>query len=430
MIFAMLCSFISCKDDKPACVGSAEAFHEATKDGGDVEVVNESVTKYIGVERDIEITNDFTISTEDEFFDAMVGNYKLNKYISGRMLENSTINGNGHTITIKGSPNGSLGRYSTGLFGRLINCEVNDLNIVYDFDVNLNSSSRSVGGFCGVADNCVFRNCTLTYNKGASFSGYRAGGIAGLFSGVMEDCSVKGDFKLEIQFFGGLAGGLGSGTVKNCNAKISLDAGNLHDAEIGGLFGWMQGDVSATTVTLSNFSVWGLTDKWTNYDAYCGVLAGKVYGHLHDCLVELETDASVCAREFSSGYFHTNMHTGIVTGYAAKDSKINNIFIDAKGDDAPNVIFPDNSKSISLGIAKNETSYEGEIYYAEDALVHQCVERISDYTEQTLPDGNDIEYSFNLYDTPCTVTVSRSSKGNGEYRVNFITAMIGDAEIH
>ena len=71
-LLAILCSFVSCKKiGSTAIITNAEELHEATK-GGDIEVTNYSVSKYKGVKKNLEIQNDFTISTDDEFFTAMV----------------------------------------------------------------------------------------------------------------------------------------------------------------------------------------------------------------------------------------------------------------------------------------------------------------------------------------------------------------------
>ena len=427
-LLAILCSFVSCKKiGSTATITNAEELHEATK-GGDIEVTNYSVSKYKGVKKNLEIQNDFTISTDDEFFTAMVANFKLNEYVPGRMMQDCTINGNGHTITITGS-DGSLGKYSVGLFARLMNCNVKDLNIVYDLEVNIAASGKSVGGLCGVAENSTFANCTVTYNKPASFSGYRAGGLVGLFSGSMTDCDVVGDFKVTtVEHFGGIAGGLDNATAKNCTVNGSIVANDLHKAEIGGLFGWMQGEVSSSKATLSCFSVAGKTDKWTAYDAYCGALVGKIYGNLHDCVLELSENSTVSATEHSSGMFRTNMHTGLVTGWAAKDSKIDNIFIDAMDGHKVNIIFPDNSQTVALGIYKNESSSVGKIYYAEDEFIHQHIERVREYTTENVPNDNDILYTFKLRGMPASVTVCREEPMEHSYQTVGLILKIGGDE--
>ena len=96
-------------------VGSAEELHNATKNV-EVQMVQEawgSYREYKGSKSNINITQDFTIMTSDPFFQSSIGGEYNN---AGRILEKMTLNGNGHTITIKGESNGSLGRYSTGLF--------------------------------------------------------------------------------------------------------------------------------------------------------------------------------------------------------------------------------------------------------------------------------------------------------------------------
>jgi len=425
MLGASLASFASC-GAKTASVGNAEELHKAT-DGGSVEVTNGAVSKYKGVNKNIEITSDFTVETDDKFFTEVVGTYDLKDYAPGRIMEGSVINGNGYTITVKGDSNGTLGRYSAGLFGRLINCEVKNLNVVYDTDVNL-SSSKSMGGICGVAENCTFTDCTVTYKRNVNFSGYRAGGIAGLFTGTMENCIVTGDLKASLEHFGGIAGGLNDGsTAKNCSFNGSFEASNLHNAEVGGLFGWIGGEasVSGSKVTLSKLSVWGQTDKWTTYNAYCGGIVGKLYGELYDCILELPEGAKVSATENSSGAFRTNMHTGLVAGWATDKSKIGGIFIDALGDGAANLSFPEKTQKIALGVYKNESKSVERIFYADDEFALQHTERVKNCVETKVPNSYDILYSFTMLDMPCTARVCRDEKGE---KVNYLLLTVDGAE--
>jgi len=416
-------SLASCTKD----VGSAEELHKATKNGN-VEVTNYSVSKYKGSKNNIEITADFTVRTDEEFFTERIGDLDFKDYIPGRMMQDCTINGNGHTITIKGESNGSLGRYSAGLFARLMNCEVKDLNIVYDIDLSL-SSSNSMGGLAAVAENCTITNVTVTYKRSADFRGYRAGGIVGLFSGTMENCTVTGDFKTSTEHFGALVGGLDGGTVKNCIVNGSVVATNLHNSEIGGLFGWMQGEAYQNKVTLSKFSVAGKTDKWTTYNSYCGALVGKIYGNLHDCMLEFTDGATVDATEHSSGSFRTNMHTGVVAGWAAKGSKINNIFIDATAGSSANITFPEKSNSVALGIYKNESTSVENVYYLEDLLVHQHKERL-DATESKVSGSHDTVYSFTMCGKECSARIcfTESEENAGAYRITSILLKIGGEE--
>lgn len=407
-------------------VGSAEELHKAT-DGGGVELTNYSVSKYKGVKNNIEITSDFTIKTTDEYFTKMIDNYSRQDHVPGRMLEDSVINGNGHTITIKGESKGSLGRYSSGLFGRLINCEVYDLNIVYDLDLDLYTSNKSKGGLCGVADNCIIKNVNVIYKREAKFSGSTSGGLVGNFiSGTVENCSVVGNFTLNtVSHFGSLLGGFGSGTVKNCSSECSVTAYNLHDCEVGGLFGWVSGDAYSNELKLSGFEVSGKTDKWTYYNAYCGGLAGKVYGTLHDCALELTEDAVVSSTEHSSGMFYTNMHTGVVAGWAAKGSKVNNIFVDASAGNSVNISFPNKALGVSLGISKNEAAEANKLYYVEDPIIQRHIERV-DATESHIQDSYDKLYSFNMAGYDCSVRICFTQAENGSYQVTSLLVKIGN----
>ena len=411
-------SFASCKKK----VASAEDLHKATN-GGEVEVTNGSVSKYKGVKKNIEITDDFTIDTNDEFFTELIGSLRLQKHVPGRMMKKSVINGNGHTITITGNSNGSLGRYSSGLFARLMDCEVRDLNIVYDLELKLNSSN-SMGGICAVAENTKFINCTVTYKNGASYSGYRAGGLVGYSSNsTFENCRVIGDFKVSTNVFGGVVGALGGGVASNCNFEGSVTANDLHDAEIGGILGYQSGELYSSGATITKFSVSGKTDKWTNYKAYCGGIVGKLEGNLHDCYLKFANDAYLEATELSSGLFSTNMHTGAVAGYASKSATVKNILVDAMDDKRMNVRFPDNAKNVSLGIYTNESSNVEKIYYAENPLVHN-------HTEKAYATVSGDTFTFTISGKECTVRIGKTPHPDNEnvYKISSLLLIIAGTE--
>ncbi len=414
-------SLASCKKQ----IGNAEDLHKAT-DGGEIEVTNNKVSKYKGEKSKIEISNDFTIDTSDDFFTAIIGNFRQQNFVPGRILEKSVINGNGHTITITGSSDGKLGRYASGLFARLMNCEVRDLHIVYDIEVNLNNKN-SMGGICAVAENTTFTNCTVTYKKGAGFYGYRGGGLAGaIYGGKIENCAVYGDFKTNASYFGGIVGGISSdGVINNCTFKGAIRANDLHNAEIGGVAGYVDGKLTNTKAILAGFSVSGKTDKWTNYEAYCGALAGKIYKQVENCLVEFTDGAYIESIALSDGVFRTIMHTGAVAGYASKDASIKNVLIDGMADLKMNVNFPDKSTDVALGIYKNECNNIEKVYYLDNPFSHNLIRR------ETSTLSGDV-YSFTMKDKECKVTLVKTPHPDDPavYKISALIFTVSGVDYH
>lgn len=428
-------SLTSCGgDDKEArYVSNSDELFEATNH---IKEKSGSVIKYEPTGYDIYLTEDFTIRTDDAFFDRM-GNGETRRWdddINGAVvnlgitLMNMTLDGQGHTITIKGTSDGKLGYYSRGLFAEIINCEIKNLNLVYDIDLNI-SKDVNFGGLAGDISGTRITNCTVSYNRETKFSGCNAGGIAGNFKGTMENCSVNGNFALNTTSrFGALAGVVSSGTVKNCNADCTITATNLHDSFLGGLVGGLAGEMSSCKITLGGLSSTGKTDKWTNYDAYIGGLVGKLTGNLHDCMVVMKDNANIQSSENSSGLFSTRMHTGAAVGYALSGSKVKNIFIDAKGDGVANICFPSNSRSINLGIHKNESTEVEKIYYAEDVYVLDYSERafftLDDITDA--PDGIGKVYSFTILDMASTARTVYELNDDDMYELAALVVTIGD----
>ena len=160
MTLIPLLTFTSC-DEKTVDVASADELHKATKDGSVKVTQHAGGTSYDynGDKTSINITADFTIDASHDFFTAI-----LKDNVPGRMMKEAVIEGNGHTITVTGNIDGKLGRYNTGLFARLDNCEVRNLNIIYDTDVKIDGThGAKFGGL--TADACATKitNCTVTY---------------------------------------------------------------------------------------------------------------------------------------------------------------------------------------------------------------------------------------------------------------------------
>lgn len=435
-LITLSATLFSCGGDEKEVryVASSDELHEAT---GLVKEKKGSVVVYEPTQYDVYLTEDFTIRTDDEFFDRF-GNGETRRWEDngavlnlGRTLKNMTLDGQGHTITIKGTADGKLGYYSRGLFAEIINCTIKNLNIVYDIDLNI-SGDINFGGLAGDISGTSITNCTVSYKRDAIFTGCAAGGIAGIFKGTMENCSANGNFTLKsTDRFGAIAGTVSSGSVKKCNAECTIKATKLHDSWLGGLVGGLGGELSSCKITLGGLSATGETDKWTNYDAYIGGIVGKNAGNLHDCMVELKDNAFIQSSENSSSIFSTRMYTGAAVGYTTQGSKVKSIFIDAKGDGVANIRFPSDSRSINLGIHKNESTEVEKIYYAEDVYVLDYSERATltpaDIT--TAPDGIGRVYSFTILDKACTARTVYELNDDDVYELSALVITLDGEEI-
>jgi len=419
-------SLLSCSGVKAPVrtvnVENAEQLHKATK-GTEVKSLRNGRVETKGVRKNIEITSDFTVDTTDDFFSAMIGKEEVQKSVPGRVMEDSVINGNGHTITITGTSDGTLGRYASGLFGELDGCEVRNLHVVYDLEVNLISPEGSIGGICGDAWSSNFTNCSVTYLKGASFMGEDTGGIGGFVDGSVNGCKVTGDFKVVASSFGCIAGT--AFEAKNCIVNASVDASGLNKyANIGGLLGSLGNTTdkkiaSGCTVTLSKFSVSGqASPEATSADYFvvrAGGLFGTVHGEANSCLLEFADGATVSSTEYSTGERKINIWLGLVSGGIGDNGRISNIFVNAKGDGKANLIFPDKSQNIALGLhgdlVVDYSSKVSGIFFAEDVFALNYSDKIKNCIKNQIPNSKDTEFSFNMLDMPCTARVCRDEKG-------------------
>lgn len=439
----------SCGKHEPETVevSSSDELLEATKYVERKKDIG-SVKQYFPSENDIKITSDFTIRTQDAFFSQnMNRDYHIAKvnldYRDFPIVKNMVFDGQGHTITIKGETNGNLGTYNTGIFAKAINCEFKNINIVYDLDLYVSDEDSNFGGLVGTASGCTFTNCTITYKRSTKGYTRRFGGMVGWLGdgSTMTDCSVKGNLTASGETnFGGLVGVCGNATVAGSSFEGKIISQDLCDATVGGLVGTLGGEIKTSTVKIEQLSFMAKTTTWSNGFAYCGGLTGSVSGsgNLHDCVVEFKDGGYIeAADKTSSSIFKVDVLTGAVAGFASQGAKVKNIFVDAKGDETVNLKFPENSRSINLGIHTSESTSVEKIYYAENPYVQEYTESIYNaqnvYNEPKDYTGTFVLNGKNCYIRVCFVLANEEELESGEdiieeYELSSMRVMLGDGE--
>lgn len=415
LMFLSIYTLTSCDKIKTKNVASAEDLHNATKDCK-VEVIQQpwgTEYKYKGDKSNINITSDFTIDVSDDFFSYNL-DYNLKDRHPGRIMEKMTLEGNGHTITITGNINGSLGRYNKGLFARLDYCTVSNLNIVYDVDLNINGSSGSYfGGLSGDACGSNIENVTVTYKKGTAISfmtdknGYHNSHFGGLIGktaqSTITNCTVNGNLYGTGGHFGGLLGYQYSDTsISNCVFNGSVKTVYLEESFVGGLVGYSAGEISSCAVYTNKLHFVGQPQAWRTRTSSIGGFVGKLDGNLHDCYLEFEKDGYMLVESIKDGTFVTYMNAGVLVGEVTSNGKVKNCYADATVDADDNFRTTDNAVSINVGIGKNNSSQVSNIYYIDDEYSYNYEETFKADKQKT---ENGTKFEGTLHGEKATVEV-------------------------
>ncbi len=398
-------------------VGDANALHKATN-GGSVKVVNDVATvtrTYKGKKNDIEITNDFTVSKSDSYFMELVYASQLDSNLPGRMMSDSVINGNGHTITVTGDDTvTTLGSSTAGFFYRLMNCTVKDLNIVYDTKVSMKGygSGNGFGGLVAYANDCTFINCTVTYKTPLTFNafpdryGYNSRKVGGFIGSgtncTFTNCRVNGEINGVAANFGGFAGSLTGGSVLDrCMFNGKLNTYSIEGCNIGGLVGYTDGDIKGCKVYLTDFDAVGEPQGWRQNTACVGGIVGSLDGSalLMDSYLEFAPGATFSISNKLNGTFGTEMHSGLVAGHALAGSLISRVYVNADTDFCTNIVCEDD---IALGLFNGEGSVV-QVFFVENSFNVDYEETfdvvidgdlMSGYSTEFEIDGVNIHYSI------------------------------------
>lgn len=434
MTFILLLTFTSC-EEKVADVASADELHKATKDGSVKVTQHAGGTSYDynGDKTSINITADFTIDASHDFFTAQLGDN-----VPGRILQDAVIEGNGHTITVTGKADGSLGRYNCGLFGRLDNCEVRNLNIVYDLDLKIDGShGAKFGGLSADALGSKIENCTVTFAKGLSVgfmtdkNGYHDSAFGGLIGktaqSTIKNCKVKADIYGTAGFMGGVVAYTYSNTnLYDCEFEGSLRTVYLEESFIGGLVGYAAGEVATSRVFIDKFSMVAEPQAWRARTSSVGCLVGKLEGNLHDAYVEFNKDGSFSLESKKNGTFSTTLHGGMAVGEATKSAKVNNIYVDASSDAVCNMVLAENPHEGYLGISKNQSPNVSGIYFVEDTLLS----KLNGTAPLSCYDEAKKGYAFEVSGVPCFVSFEYHVNENGDHIYDSATVTYGEESVN
>lgn len=391
MAISCLLVFASCNKIFTQNVSNAEEFYDATKG---------SLSRYTFTpsSNNINITSDFTIKTGDDFFGVTM-NSKTHltdgtTLVKGLMLEKMTLNGNGHTITIKGDSNGSLGKSNMFLW-RIQNCTVKDLNIVYDLDLSISGSNGSIfGGLTGQAINSTIENCTVTYNRNTDISfwtdsyGYHDSGFGGIVGSTsnttITNCKVNGELLGTAGYFGGIVGRAMDGTViKNSQFSGSLETKSMEECFAGALAGACDGRIVSCKVTADYLKFVGKPQSSRSRTSSCGGFVGKLAGKLTDCYLDFAQNGYICAESIANGFFSTTVQTGVVVGETVAGAVVKNIYVDGTFDNAENIQFAETRREVKLGVFDNESTSVSNIFFVDDDYYYDYEETFEATREET-----------------------------------------------
>lgn len=398
MAISCLLVFASCNKIFTQNVSNAEEFYDATKG---------SLSRYTFTpsSNNINITSDFTIKTGDDFFGVTM-NSKTHltdgtTLVKGLMLEKMTLNGNGHTITIKGDSNGSLGKSNMFLW-RIQNCTVKDLNIVYDLDLSISGSDGSIfGGLTGQSFDSTIENCTITYNRNTDISFWtdsygfhnsRFGGLVGSATNTtINNCKVNGKLLGTAGYFGGIAGTITSdSSIKNSQFNGSLETKSMEECFAGALAGACDGTIVSCKVTADYLKFVGKPQASRSRTSSCGGFVGKLAGKLTDCYLDFAQNGYICAESIANGFFSTTVQTGVVVGETLAGAVVKNIYVDGTFDNAENIQFAETRREVKLGVFANESTSVSNIFFVDDDYYYDYEETF-EVTREEMESG----YKFN-----------------------------------
>lgn len=390
--FSSLFVFEGCKSIIPKNVSNSEEFYDATKG---------SVKKYYYYtpsSTDINITSDFTMRTGDDFFafklDSKAHLSDGRTLVKGIMLENMTLNGNGHTITIKGDTNGSLGKYNKFLWN-ITNCTIKDLNIVYDLDLSIKGSDGSFfGGLVANSKDSTIENCSVAYSYNIDISfmtdsyGYHNSGFGGIVGSsintTINNCKVNGKLFGTAGYFGGIVGTIDKESiVKNSQFNGSIETKNMEESFVGGLTGYSAGSIYSSKVTADYFKFVGKPQGHRSRTSSCGGLVGKLTGKLNDCYIDFNENGYLCAESIANDLFLTTVQAGGIVGETVEGSTVKNIYIDGSFDDVANIQFADPKREVKLGIFDNNSTSVSNIYFLDDNYYYNYDETFTSTREET-----------------------------------------------
>ncbi len=185
------------------------------------------------------------------------------------------LNGNGHTITIKGGLN--LSKKNIGLFQTLSGATIENLNIIIEGTL---FGDEYIGGLAGHIQNSTIRNVTVQGNLSGS---YYVGGIAGsIKESSLESVTFDGNINqvlgntYSFAYIGGIAGYVENTTIKKASNNGSITSSGF---DVGGIVGHAK-----------NSSIFEGTNKG---EVTGSTYVGGIIGYAIDSNVYGETESTI-----------------------------------------------------------------------------------------------------------------------------------------
>lgn len=313
-------------------------FTGCKKEDGEIPIVSVATAEeyYAAEGKHINLTQDIVLDTSHAYFKE-----------SERDLSGLVLNGNGHTITIKGEE-GSVGKTTGGLFTDIQDSTVKNLKIVYDINLKLSGTGSDYwfGGLASTVLNSTVENCQVQMIRRSAIAfwvdgyGYGGNGIGGLI-GVAENsaivnCTTVLDVIVTARYFGGLVGRAVNSSISYCNAAVNMSAHDLETAYFGGLVGAVESSskVYACKAEIQKFYIVGKPQGWRTKTAYVGLLAGWVGASLHDChgYFGESKDGVILhytTEEQNNGAFITKIKSAYLVGQSSSAGKLKNLLFEA-----------------------------------------------------------------------------------------------------
>ena len=176
----------------------------------------------------------FKVTENISGMEKVIGYNSSSKYFSG------IFDGNNKTITLAININASGSPQYVGLFGKIVDATIKNVNVAGSISFN----NWYTGGIAGIASNSTIENCTCSANITTSFS-FTAGIVGQASNTTITDCkNINDTISGGGTLVGGIAGSLTSCTISNCS-----NSGTITGASSNQYRGGIVGSVSSTDFT-------------------------------------------------------------------------------------------------------------------------------------------------------------------------------------
>ncbi len=176
----------------------------------------------------------FKVTENISGMEKVIGYNSSSKYFSG------IFDGNNKTITLAININASGSPQYVGLFGKIVDATIKNVNVAGSISFN----NWYTGGIAGIASNSTIENCTCSANITTSFS-FTAGIVGQASNTTITDCK---NINNTISGGGTLVGGIG-GSLTNCTISNCSNEGTVTGPSANQYRGGLLGGSSSNTIT-------------------------------------------------------------------------------------------------------------------------------------------------------------------------------------